>query len=63
MNIELDRATSLELIGRTKPIRTLPTELMGIQWEELDLYLTGSITEDMLIDHLENRVGLHLGKS
>ena len=30
--------------------------------EERDLYFAGDITEDMLIDHLENRVGLYLGE-
>lgn len=62
MNIELDRATLLGLIDRAKPERTLPKELSDILFEEMDLYLAGSITKDMLLDHLENRVELYLGE-
>lgn len=31
-----------------------------ILYEELEYYFKGGITEDMLIDHLNNRVGLYL---
>ena len=62
MDIERDRETLLDLIGSAKPKKTLSWELSGIIREELDLYLAGSITEDMLIDHLENRIGLYLGE-
>ena len=50
--------------GRTWIISdmNLPGELSGIIQEELGLYLSGSITKDMLIDHLENRVELYLGE-
>ena len=40
----------------------LPGEMSGIIQEELGLHLSGSITKDMLIDHLENRVELYLGE-
>ena len=62
MDIERDRATLLDLIDRAKPQKNLPGELSGIIQEELGLYLSGSITKDMLIDHLENRVELYLGE-
>jgi len=60
MNIEQDRATLLELIDGARPGSFF--EPGKILYEELDLYLAGSITEDMLIDHLENRIGLYLGE-
>ena len=62
MDIERDRATLLDLIDSAKPRKTLPGELNDIIMEELGLYLSGSITKDMLIDHLENRIGLYLGE-
>ncbi len=62
MNIELDRMTLLDLIEGAKPIKYFQKELREIIFGELDLYLAGDITKDMLIDHLENRVGLYLGE-
>ena len=62
LNIEQDRQTLLDLIGQAKPRKELPDELQEILSEERDLYFAGDITEDMLIDHLENRVGLYLGE-
>ena len=35
-------------------------ELMNIMWEELEQYFSGTITEEMAIDHLESRVELYL---
>ena len=62
LNIELDRATMMDLIDKAMPVKYLPGELDDIIDEELDLYLAGSITMDMLLDHLENRVELYLGE-
>lgn len=39
-----------------------PEELGNIMREELEQYFAGTMTEDMLIDHLESRVGLYLGE-
>ena len=39
-----------------------PKELSNILYEEMELYLSGSITKDMLIEHLENRIELYLGE-
>ncbi len=60
VDIEKDGAMLLDLIDRAKPYKTFPRELWNILYEEEDLYLSGSITKDILIDHLENRIGLYL---
>ena len=52
----------MDLIDKAMPVKYLPGELDDIIDEELDLYLAGSITMDMLLDHLENRVELYLGE-
>ena len=62
MDIERDRATLEELIESARPRNGFPRELSDILWEELDQYFAGSITEDMLMEHLENRGGLYLGE-
>ena len=62
VDIEKDGAMLLDLIDRAKPYKTFPRELWNILYEEEDLYLSGSITKDILIDHLENRIGLYLGE-
>ena len=62
MDIERDRATLLDLIERAKPQKSFPGELNNIIYEELDLYLSGSITKDAMIEHLENRIGLYRGE-
>ena len=62
MDIERDRATLLDLIDRAKPVGAFPKELSNILYEEMELYLSGSITKDMLIEHLENRIELYLGE-
>ena len=62
MDIERDRATLLDLIDRAKPVGAFPKELSNILHEEMELYLSGSITKDMLIEHLENRIELYLGE-
>lgn len=62
MNVELDRKTLLDMIDQARPSRSLPDKLWNIIFEELNLYFASEITEDMLIDHLESRVGLYLGE-
>lgn len=60
--MELDRKTFLDFIDKAEPVRSFPGELADIMYEELDAYFFGAITEDMLIDHLGNRIGLWLGE-
>lgn len=60
LNIEKDRKTLCDLIDKARPERSFPSELSSVLYEELELYFNGSITEDMLIQHLESRVGLYL---
>lgn len=62
LNIELDRNTLLQWIDTAEPAKNLPGELKGILYEELDQYFSGAITEDLLIDRLESRVGLYLNE-
>ena len=62
VDVERDRATLLHLIETAEPRRQLPGELDDILYEELEQYFNGIITEDMLIDHLESRVGLYLNE-
>ena len=62
VDVERDRATLLHLIETAEPKRQLPGELDDILYEELEQYFNGTITEDMLIDHLESRVGLYLNE-
>ena len=57
---ELDGATLYRLLEQAEPEQSMPRELVNIFSEELDDYLSGNITEDMLIEYLENRVGLYL---
>lgn len=60
LNIERDRETLLDLIGKARPMKYFPVELRNIFFEELEQYFSGDITEDMVISHLESRVGLYL---
>lgn len=60
LNIERDRETLLDLIGKARPMKYFPVELQNILFEELEPYFSGAITEDMVISHLESRVGLYL---
>ncbi len=60
LNIALDRQTLLDMIDAAKPMKYFPTALENIFYEELEQYFSDTITEDMLIDHLMNRVGLYL---
>lgn len=60
LNIELDRKTLLDLVDQAKPRRYFPPELQNILFEELSQYFAGEITEEMVINNLESRVGLYL---
>lgn len=62
LNVELDGTTLYNLLDVAKPKRYFPVELRNILNEELEMYFAGGITEDMLIEHLESRVGLYLGE-
>ena len=62
LNVELDRETLLDMIDKAKPRKNLPKNLEAIMSEELEAYFAGRITKDMLIDHLESRVGLYIGE-
>ncbi len=57
---EQDSREIMELFENAEPRGGLPGELRKILEGELEQYFSGAITEDMLIDHLENRVGLYL---
>ena len=58
----LDGATLYGLLEKVQPEQHMPRELVNIFMEELDDYLSGNMTEDILIEHLENRVGLYLSE-
>lgn len=60
LNIELDGKTLHDLLDKAKPKRYYPEKLSNILYEELEAYFADAITEDMLIEHLESRVGLYL---
>lgn len=62
MDSELDKAILYGLLEKAEWEReaSAPRELSNIYREELDGYLSGDVTEDMLIEHLENRIGLYL---
>ncbi len=57
---EQDRKMLYDLLDKAQPRRNLPRPLRDILVEELNSYFDGTITEDMLIEHLENRVQLYL---
>ena len=59
---EKDRETLLRLIGEAKPKKYFPKELSAILLEELRQYFADGITQDMVIDHLKNRVELYLNE-
>lgn len=56
---EQDGKTLQDLLDRSKPRTAPPKELRDILFEELDRYFDGTITQDQLINNLENRVGLY----
>lgn len=59
---ETDAQVLYDLMDKARPRKYFPRELNSILSEELEQYFSGVITEDMLIEHLENRVGLYLSE-
>ena len=55
-----DGETLYDLLEKAKPRKNLPRELTDILMEELNIFLTGGQTQEALVEHLENRVGLYL---
>lgn len=51
-----------DLIAKASPCGYFPKELNAILMNELEDYYCGLIPEKMLIDHLENRIGLFLNE-
>lgn len=62
VDAELDGAALYELLEKAEPKQYMPRELVDILNGELEAYLEGNLTEDVLIEHLENRVGLYLSE-
>ena len=59
---ERDGAVLQGLLEQAVPRQDMPRELVNIFTEELVAYLSGGVTEEMVIDHLENRVSLYLSE-
>ncbi|MDE5746155.1 MAG: hypothetical protein K2I21_01095, partial [Acetatifactor sp.] len=51
-----------KLLENARPERHFPKELNAILMEELEEYMAGAITEDVLIERLTKRVGLYLAE-
>ncbi len=51
-----------KLLENARPERHFPKELNAILMEELEEYMAGAITEDVLIERLTRRVGLYLAE-
>lgn len=62
LNVALDRKTLLDMIEKARPWQYFPGALRDILFQELEQYFSGTITEDMAIEHLVSRVGLYLGE-
>ena len=63
VDAELDGAALYELLEKAEPKRNAPRELSNIFFGELEAYLLeGSLTEERLIEHLENRIELYLSE-
>ena len=60
VNNALDAKILYSLLDKSQPYRELPQELNSILYEELQQYFYGTISEDAVIEHLKNRVGLYL---
>ena len=59
---EYDAWLLYKLLGNARPERHLPKELNTILREEVEEYMAGVITEDVLIERLTNRVGIYLAE-
>lgn len=56
----VDYKTLCDLLQGAKYKNEIPRELKNILVEEIDAYLNGIISEDIMCEHLSNRVGLYL---
>lgn len=56
---ELDGRTLQDLLDKSIPYKPLPRELSDVLWEELGRYFDGTVSQEKLIENLENRVGLY----
>lgn len=54
-----DETLLYQLLEKATPRRYFPPEIQDVIYEELDLYFSGTISQDMLIDHLDSRIGLY----
>ncbi|MCR5500279.1 MAG: ABC transporter substrate-binding protein [Acetatifactor sp.] len=61
--LEADESFYRELVNEAKPAALLPVELENIMWDEFTEYFSGTITRDMLKDHLRSRVKLFLDET
>ena len=59
---EYDARLLEELLDNARPDKSLPRELNTIMWEEMEEYLAGAITEEILIERLTRRVELYLAE-
>lgn len=59
---EYDTRILYELLEKAQARKYFPSELNSILMEELDEYLAGTITEDVLIERLVKRVELYLAE-
>lgn len=59
---ESDAGMLYDLLEKAEPRKTFPRELNSILIEELEEYLAGTITEDILIERLTKRVELYLAE-
>lgn len=59
---EYDARLLDELLEKAQPQKYFPRELNAILMKELEEYIAGTITEDVLIERLTKRVGLYLAE-
>lgn len=59
---EYDTRFLRELLEKAQPQKEFPRELNSILQEEIDAYMAGIITEEMLIERLSGRVELYLAE-
>lgn len=62
IDYDADAETIYKLIGSANPKKMIPKELRMIIIEELDSYFDGGVSEDIVINNLESRVGLYLAE-
>ena len=59
---EYDARLLEELLENARPKKSFPGELNAIFAEEMEAYMEGTITEDLLIERLAGRVNLYLAE-